>query len=611
MEEQVGYNAPGMTSLWLTLSIALGATLLLISGKVRSDVVGLLVAASLALAGLIPAKGVLSGLGNPVIVVLLAVFVLTKGLEVTGVTDGLGRRLAHWAEGSEPRFLLIVLLAAATLSLFMNTVAAAAVLLPPVVAVARRDPRFSLRRALIPLAFGTLLGGTATLLTTANLVTSAALEAHGYTPYGLLDFLPVGLPVTITGVLFMVVVGRRLLPADRPAPTQATRWPLHNLESAYPLRRGLHLLRVREGSPLVGRSARRPHLARGLGLTPIALLRGQRAYPIARVPEGWRVRPGDLWLVGGEVTPDVLDEYGLELVRADGPLPLIHEQAALVEVTLNPRGGAVGRTPQALRLRSEYGVLVIMIWRQGEVITHRVHQVPLQAGDALLLHGPPGNLQRLLEGRDDFVLLAEVGLRQARRRHKAWAAVLGMLIALVPAAAGWIPLPLSALLGVLWAFLSGVITPEQAYQAVPWRVLFLIAGMIPLAQVMQQTGTAAFLSRAMLAPLGPHAPAWAVAAVFMVLTVALTQIISGQAAALIIAPLAIAAAEHYDLNPRGLAMGVAVSASLAFLLPTAHPVNLLVMGPGGYEAKDYLKVGLPLTLVVAPVMLLVLQWVWL
>ncbi len=602
---------PSMSALWITLAVAGGATLLLVSGRLRGDVVGLLVAAVLAVTRVIPPKAVLSGLGNPVIAVLLAVFVLTKGLEITGVTDGIGRRLAQWAQGSEPRFLLVTMLAAAVLSLFMNTIAAAAVLLPPVVAVARRDPRLSVQRALIPLAFGTLLGGTATLLTTANLVTSATLEAHGYPPYGLLDFLPVGLPITLTGLLFFLGVGYRLLPKDAaPQPGQGA-WALSDLNAAYPLQSGLHLLRVQPGSPFVGLPARRPHLAREFGLTPVALLRGQRAYPMARIPKHWRVRPGDLWLVGGKIDLRALQARGLEMVRADAPLPLIHEQAALMEVTLNPRGQAVGKTPEDLRLRREHGVLVLMIWRHGEVITHRVHQVPLQAGDALLLHGPPGNLQRLLEKREDFVLLAEVGLRQARNRRKATAAVAAMLIALVPAALGWMPLALSALLGMLWAFLTGVIAPEQAYQAVSWRVIFLIGGMIPLAQAMQQTGAAAFLSRVLLRPLGPQAPPWAVLAVFMALTMGLTQIISGQAAALIVAPLAIAAAEHYGLDPRGLAMGVAVSASLAFLLPTAHPVNLLVMGPGGYEPRDYLKVGLPLTLVVAPVALLLVQWIWL
>ena len=601
-----------MMGIGVTLGIAVAATVLLLSGRVRGDVVGLLVAASLALSGLIPAPQVLSGLGNPVIVVLIAIFVLTKGLELTGVTDAFGRALTRWAGGSEQRLLALTFGMAALVSLFMNTMAAAAVLLPPVVALARRDPRVSARRVLIPLAFGTLLGGTATLLTTANLVTSAALAAHGYAPYGVLDFLPVGLPLTVVGGLFMVFFARRLLPngeADEAAPAQ--RWTLHDLGAVYPLDEGLHLLRLREGSPLVGRPARRPGLARELGWTPVALLRGERAYPTARIPKGWRLRPGDTWLVGGRVTPEALEAYGLERLSAEGPLPLIHEQAALIEVTLNPHGGAVGKTPQELQLRREYGVLVLMVWREGRVLMQQIHRQPLRPGDALLLHGPPGNLQRLLEEKEDFVLLAEMGLRPARNRTKAAASIAAMLIALVPAVLGWLPLSLSALLGMLWAMLTGVIKPDQAYQSVSWPAVFLIAGMIPLATAMQQTGAAALVSEMMLRPLGPHAPAWAVAGVFLVLSVGLTQIISGQAAALILAPLAIAAAEQFGLNPRGLAMAVAVGASLAFLLPTAHPANLLVMGPGRYQPRDYLRVGLPLTLVLLPVALLALQWVWL
>ncbi len=600
-----------MSAIGITLGIAIAATALLVSGRVRGDVVGLLVAASLALAGVIPAKEVLNGLGNPVIGVLLAVFVLTKGLELTGVTDTLGRVLTRWAGGSERRLLAMTFGMAALLSLFMNTMAAAAVLIPPVAALARRDPRFSLRKVLIPLAFGTLLGGTATLLTTANLVTSAALEAHGYAPYGVLDFLPVGLPLVVVGGLFMVLVAPRLLPNGQAQGEEAgARWALHDLGEVYPLAEGLHLLRLREDSPLVGRPARRPGLARELGWTPVALLRDKRAYPMARIPQRWRLRPGDIWLVGGRVSAEALAQYGLERASADALVPLVHEQAALAEVTLNPHGAAVGKTPQDLRLRQDYGVMVLMIWRNGRVLMEEVHRQVLQAGDALLLHGPPGQLQRLIE-KEDFALLAQVGLRPPRNRARATAAVAAMLIALLPAVLGWLPLSLSALLGMLWAMVTGVIEPEQAYQSVSWPAIFLVAGMIPLAQAMQRTGAAALVSEAMLRPLGSQAPAWAVAGVFLVLTVALTQIVSGQAAAIILAPLAIAAAEHHGLNPRGVAMAVAVGASLAFLLPTAHPANLLVMGPGRYEPKDYLRVGLPLTLVVLPVALLVLQWVWL
>lgn len=594
------------TAIGQTLLIAGLATLLLLSGRVRPDVVGLLVALGLALLGLVPPEGVLRGLGAPVVVVLLAVFLLTRSLEYTGVTSALGRHLAQRAAGSPRRLLALVVVLAAGLSLFMNTVAAAAVLLPVAVGAARQRG-WSARPLLLPLAYATLLGGAATLLTTANLVAGAALAAGGYAPYGLLDFVPVGAPVALVGVAFLLWSAPRWLldAAEVDAPS-----PLAELDQAYHLRLGLHQVRVRPDSPLVGRPARRPHLARDLGLTPIGLVLEQGVLFVTRIPPERCIIPGDVWLVSGRVDEALLARYGLEPLRDADPYPLFREQAALAEVTLNPRGQAVGQTPQSLRLRERYGVLVLMIWRAGRVITTRVHAEPLQPGDALLVQGPPEGLRRLALD-EDFVMLEQVLPPTVRRPRQALAAVLGLLLMLLPAALGWLPLPLSALLGVVWVFLSGALPPEQGYQAVPWRVLLLIAGMIPLAEVMQRTGAAAWLSARLLAPLGPHPAPLALAAVFGLLSTLLAQVMSGQAAALVLAPLAIAAAQRHGLDPRALVMAVAVPASFAFLLPTGHPVNLLVMGPGNYRPRDYLRLGLPLTLVVFPVMLLALRLTWL
>lgn len=419
-----------LSPLWLTLLITAIAALLLLSGRIRADIIGLLVVVTLALTGLMPLHAALEGFSSNVVFVLISIFILTKGLEDTGVSAWLGERLAWLGSGSEGRLVVVTTFAAALLSLFMNTVAAAAVLLPPVLDVARRRG-ISPSRILIPLAYGTLLGGTATLLTTANLVTSASLEAHGFRPYGLFDFLPVGVPVALAGLLYMTLVGRHLLPR-----TAAPRLP--------------------EKAPAV-----------------------EACKPPCRQP-GW----------------------------------------------------------------------------------------------------------------------------------KPWLAVGLLLLALVPAAAGWAPLALTTLGGATLMMLFGIVPPDRAYRAVSWRVIFLIAGMIPLGVALRDTGAAAFLSDHMLAPLD-GAPPWVIAAAFMLLTSLLTQITSGQVAALLVAPLAIAAAEQRGIDPRALGMAVAVGASLAFLLPTGHPSNLLVMGPGEYQPGDYFKVGLPLLLVVAPVAVVALQIFWL
>ncbi len=595
-----------LTPLWLTLIITALTTLLLISGKVRADIVGLLVVVALAISGVVPLQTALSGFSSNVVFVLIAIFILTKGLETTGVTAILGERLARLGNGGEWRLVIVTMLAAAVLSLFMNTVAAAAVLLPPVLAITRQRA-IAPSRVLIPLAYGTLLGGTATLLTTANLVTSASLAAHGLQPYGLFDFLPVGLPVTIAGLLYMGLFGRHLLPRrglPRPQPT------FSDLTATYHLDEGLHPLEVLPGSRLVGRPARKPGLAKETGLTLVGIFtpRGLRfAHQI--VPER-KLLPGDVILVSGDVTRANLEAWRLKVLETPDVCEAFRAQATLAELALNPRGEAPGHTIGELRMYVHYGLRVLAIWRQGNVLDSHLQAIPLQAGDTLLVQIPPQGL-RDLRADPNFVVLQTIGEQRGHQAPWRQALAVGLLLlALVPAALGWAPLALSTLGSATLMMLFGIVPPDQAYQAISWRAIFLIAGMIPLGVAMRDTGAAAFLSAHMLKPL-EHAPAWVIATAFLLLTTLLAQVTSGQVAALILAPLAIAAAGHYGINPRGLGMAVAVGASFAFLLPTGHPVNLLVMGPGEYQPKDYFKVGLPLLLVVVPIAVVMLQIFWL
>ncbi len=596
-----------LSPLWVTLLIAVLATVLLISGRVRADVVGLLVALALVYSGVLPLRQALGGFSSDVVFVLIAIFILTKGLETSGVTAWLAEHLAALAGETEGRLVVMVMLAAAVLSLFMNTVAAAAVLLPPVLAVSRRR-EVAPSRVLIPMAYGTLLGGTATLLTTANLVTSASLAAHGYRGYGLLDFLPVGLSVTLAGLLYMVFVGRHLLPRYRDDHSRGDL-SFTDLLDAYGLREGLHALEVRPQSPLREQSARQPAALQAHDLTLVGLLSPRGLLFVHQIDPQRRLRAGDVLLLAGNMSPVKQQSLGLKPQNREDICQAFREQATLAEIVLNPRGHAVGRSPEELRLFARYGLRVLAIWRGGHIVGSRRPDQPLQEGDALLVQIPPEAVPRLRRN-PDFIVLETFGSLSEGGRWARAGAVLLLLLALVPAALGWVPLVLSTLSAATLMMLSGIVPPEQAYEAVSWRAIFLIAGMIPLGVAMRQTGAAAFLSRQVLQPLA-HAPAWAIAAAFLLLTALLAQITSGQVAALILAPLAIAAAEHFGLNPRGLGMAVAVGASFAFLLPTGHPVNLLVMGPGEYRPKDYFKVGLPLLLVVAPVAVAALQAFWL
>ncbi len=593
-----------MDPAWIALGLTGLLVALLLFGSAPAEAVALLMLVATVVLGLLPPRDALAGFANPSVVALIFIFLVAQGIEASG----LARRIATWlrrhAGGSERRLLAVVMATTAFLSLFMNTVAAAAVLLSPTLDLARRQ-RISPARLLLPMGYGALLGGMATLLTTANLVVSAALEAHGYEPFGVFDFLPVGLPATLVGIAFMVLVGRRLLPNTSPMDESGPRRALADALRQYGLARGVHAYRLRPDSRLIGRPARRPHTARELGLTPVGLIQGDRFAPVHALAADVRLQAGDIILLAGQPSPSVLRDYGLEPWDRVAVEALLRRGGTFAEVILNPRGQAAGQTPQSLRLRERYGALVVALWRHGRAHYHDLHRQVLHEGDALLLLIPPENVA-LLAQDPDFLLLA----RSEPRPVRPWAPwVAGGLLALMLALTAFrvLPLALAAILSASGVVALGLVRPQEAYRAIPWRAIFLIAGVFPLSTALVRTGAARMVMDVLLRPLG-HAPAWVLAWGMLWLSAALAQVMSGQVAALVLAPLALTVAESHGVSAHAMAMAVALGASMAFLLPTGHPVNLLVMGPGGYRPRDYVRVGLPLALVVTPVVVALLPY---
>ena len=583
---------------WLTSLLLLLVVGLMLWGRVRLDVLGLSVPVALVLLGLAAPGEVFRGFANPAVLALVFIFMVTRGLERTGATDALARRLTRWARGSERRTLAVVTGVTALLSLTMNTVAAAAVVVSPALALARRL-RMAPSRLLLPVAYAALLGGMATLLTTANLIADAALRQAGYPGFTLFSFLPVGIPAALVGLAFLWWAAPHLLPAH-PQQARDARDPHRPLET-YRLVHGLHALRVLPGSPLVGRSARRPHLARTLGLTPLGRLRDGQFQPIFLL-EGERIQAGDVLIVAGEPETPVLRDLGMEWLPQQTWLEGYLQEVPWMEIAVHPHGHAAGCTPQQLRLRERYGALVVALWRGGRAYHHALYNFPLEHGDALLVQGPPEGLEALSQD-PDFLPLTPPPRRRHRRRMLLalgwWALVL------VLAGAFHLPLAWAALFGVVGMAWTGLLPMEEAYRAVEWRSIFLIAGFLPLGEALLKTGVAHALIQVLL-PEGTLWPLPALLALLVALASLLAQVLSGQVSALLLVPLALALAEQQGYPPRLLAMAVAVGASLAFLLPTGHPANLLVLGPGGYTPRDYLRLGIPLTVVVFPVLVLAL-----
>ncbi len=608
--------------LLFTLAILILAFAVMVTERLRADLVALLVVVALGLSGILSTREAFSGFASSAVVTIVSIFILTDALRLTGVTERAGELLGRISGGSEDRLVIIVMVASALLSLLMNNIAAAAILLPAVSGLAQRN-RISPARLLMPLAFATILGGMATLFTTTNIVVSGILRGQNLSGFGVFDFAPVGVPVVIVGIVYMGLVGRRLLPTqtamgqrsrsleEQTALANGTQ-PV-DLAGIYRLPERLFRARVPAGSRLHGHRLEQSQLRDTYGVNLVAL---ERTGELIFAPSPETVlSEGDILLLEGKLEEfqarDV--EPRLEILPVPGwqVSRLESEETAIVEVVLAPRSALLGQTLRTARFREKYGMTVLGIWRTGRPIRTNLSDLALAFGDALLLQGPRTHIP-LLRTEPDLIVLAgsETGPRAINvAPRKRWLAVTIMAAALILAAFNT-PLIGEIMLGAaLLMVLAAVLTMDQAYTAIEWRSVFLVAGMLPLGLAMTQSGAAALLADKLIAVLGPAGPTALLAGVFLLTTV-LTQAMNGAAAATVVAPIAIHAAQQGGLDPRALAMGVALASSMAFLTPLGHPVNVLVMGLAGYRFRDYLKVGWPLTLLLFGVVMALLPVFW-
>jgi di/tricarboxylate transporter len=586
------------------LILVIATSVLLISDKFRPDLIAVLLLSVLGLTGLVRPAELFSGFSRSAVITILALFVITDGLERTGATRFLGQQLNRLAAGGEVRAVVVVMLATALLSLVMNTIAAAAVLLPAVIGITHQT-HVRPSKLLIPLSYGSLLGGMATLFTTANLLVSAALSEQGLRPFGILEFIPVGLPMAIAGILFVTLIGRRWLP-DHDIGGQKPDRGNGSLSEAYGLRQMVQAVYVQPGSAMAGLSLAEGGWGSRLGLNVVGLSRGGM---VKLAPaSSQEVLEGDIVLFTGFTDQEELVRYGLRFTEdPDWTGQFASAQVNLVEVTLPPRSSVAGKTLRDINFREKFDLTVLAIWREGTTLREGLADIPLRFGDALLMQGRVARIA-LLRRDPDFLILEEdtAGIESPRR---AVVAVGLTLAALFLPAANILPIAEATFSAAFLMVLFNCLSMDDAYSSIEWRAIFLIAGMLPLGLAMANTGAATFVGRLLVSALGGLGPL-AVAGGLFVLTVLLTQVMSGQATAVVLAPIAIAAARNIGLDPRGMAMAVALGCSTAFLTPFAHATNLLVMGPGGYRLQDYTRIGLPLTLVLFGVLLITLPLFW-
>jgi di/tricarboxylate transporter len=581
---------PFSTEIGLTLAITAGALVLFVWDRVRMDVVGLIVMAALIVSGLVTPQQGISGFSNEAMITVAAMFILSAGLVRTGAIDAVGRQVARFAGKSELRLLLVALALAVPLSAFINNTPVVVMMIPMLLGLAR-EMGVAPSRLFIPVSFGSQLGGTLTLIgTSTNLLVAGLVLDLGMDRIRLFDITPPALVLAALGIVYLTTIGRAL------TPVRETR---EDLVASYELREYLTGLVVEPGSALAGRSLAESRFGDQYGLQVVGIERGEERIPF---PSGATVlRENDHLLVRGKSMEiaRIEESGGMRLAGAQPEFPLEPSRTAaeeggprLAEVIVPPRSAVIGRTLRSLNFRRRYGVPVLAIQRHGEPLHEALGRTVLAAGDVLLVRGTPDELRAAHEDRE-LALLGAVDV-PARRTRKLPLAVSIMAAVVLLAAFDVTTILVSSILGVVAMFLTRCLTPDEAYRDIDWMVLVLLGSVIPLGIAMQETGTAQLIAGSLLALTEPLGLYGSLAALYL-LTSLLTEIISNNAAAVVLTPVAVAAAVGLGASPLPFVIAVMFAASNSFLTPIGYQTNTFIYGPGGYRFSDFIRVGGPLT----------------
>ncbi|BAN46846.1 SLC13 family permease [Metapseudomonas resinovorans] len=602
--------------LWV-LALLLAAVTLFILNKPRMDVVALLVIVALPLTGVLEIRDTLAGFSDPSVVLIAALFVIGDGLVRTGIAYRLGDWLVATAGSSETRLLVLLMVSAAGLGSVMSSTGVVAIFIPVALGVAAKL-KISPARLMMPLAFAGLISGMLTLVATApNLVVHSELRRAGLEGFGFFSLTPVGLVVLALGVVYMLLTRHWLARPKKDAEGSAPRLTLSDLATAYRLHERERRLKVRADSPLARQALNELELRSQYGINVIAVERHQRFRNLLLMATGHTMlEPGDVLLVDLASPAIALlgayQELGLEpLPLASSYYSLHARQLGLAEVALPPESKLPGKTIQELGFRSRYNLNVVGVRRHGKALEGVLVDEKLKASDTLLVAGEWKCIHQLQGQSRDFLVLslpAEVD-EVAPTARKAPYALLSLAVMILLMVTGWVPNVMAALIGCLLMGAFRCIDLDSAYRAIHWPTLILIVGMLPFAQALQQTGGIDIAVKGLVAVLGEAGP-YAILATLFIVTALIGLFISNTATAVLMAPVAIATAQELGASPYPFAMIVALAASAAFMTPISSPVNTLVVGPGQYSFFDFVKVGVPLTLLVMVVSVLIVPLVF-
>jgi len=566
----------------LTLAVLGLAVVLFATELFRVDLTAVIIMLLLPWLGLVEPMEAFSGFSSNAVIAMIAVMILGYGIDASGAMKRVASPVTRMAAGSESRLLAIVSAAVGLTSAFMQNIGATVLFLPAVRRISRQSG-FSLPRLLMPLGFAAILGGTMTMVASGSMIIlNDLLRQRGQDTFGLFSVTPVGLVLLAVGIGYFLTMGRRLLP-EAASPDRE-----EDLAREWDIPASVRIVDIPEDSPLVGRTVEEADLWEAGG---IHLLAQSRMGDVLFAP--WRgtvFNAGDRYALIGEQA-SVQGFIGANRLETDDePCQLRRrlesEDAGFAEVVVRPRSGAQGRTIRQMAIRRRFGVEPLVIGSGGESFRGDISDRPLRGGDTIVIHGPFSSIAALGRG-GDFMLASRVPETRSLK-ERPLLAVLLFAAGLVLAITGF-RLSLSLMTAAIAMVLLRVITIDEAYRAVEWRTVFLLAGLLPLGIAMERSGTASFLAESAVSLVSDAHPMVLMAAVAVLATV-FTLFMSNVAATVLLAPLAMLMASDWGIEPRAMAILVAICASNSFVLPT-HQVNALLMASGGYRNSDYMRVG--------------------
>jgi di/tricarboxylate transporter len=590
-----------MTAEQITLFAILGAALLLfIWGRIRYDVVAVLALLAAVLSGLVPADEAFLGFGHPAVITVAGVLVLSRALRHSGLVEWAARGLQPLTLRPTVHVLTISGLGALC-SAFMNNVGALALILP-VALKSAYDRSRPASHLLMPLSFGTLLGGLITLIgTPPNIIVASFRAAETGQPFGMFDFTPVGLAVAVAGVAFIALIGWRVLPA------RAEK--RERIEELFHIEDYITEVRLPDDSPFIGkRIVELETLGQGNVAVVSLVRRGDRML----APSGFlRLQAGDILILEADTATlrQVVEDAHLDMVGAAEMTPesLRSERVNVVEVVITPGARLDGRTAQSMRLHTRFGINLLGVARQGQAINERLGDVRFQAGDVLLLQGERESLPETLAAIG-CLPLAERGIAFGRQPMRL-AGPAAFAISILLVVAGVLPPQISFVAAATLLVAIGEISLRELYESIDWSIIVLLGALIPVGMALETTGGSAVIAGPILG-LKDSLPVWCLLALLMMITMVLSDIMNNAATAVLMAPIGITIAHGLGVSVDPFLMAVAIGASSTFLTPIGHQSNLLVMGPGGYQFGDYWRMGLPLDAIIIAVAVPLILVVW-